>query len=685
MSLAFLWGIRMDRYYGFDLGDAESAVTYLKKNEQMEPKVVPVRESGSFITAYARLRTGELLIGEEACYTPDATERRLRFKSRFLTDPSSARDIRSFAGGVLGELYMSGGLIKGEDCCFYIGCPAGWDRSQRERYREIFENAGFPPVRIISESRAALISACQSRHFQVGYDILSRPVLVVDMGSSTTDFAYISSGREVELQTAGEVALGGGIMDELLLDASVEASPDKDELRRVFEQSPPWRTYCEFAARRLKEKYFADEDYWRDKGCTQTVTVMGKKRLRLELRMNAELADRILEAPAPQLKNRSFHKVFAASLQEIRRSLQEKDREAAGKAGGNTLDKADKSDRSDAADAAAREAANGLGHMPELLFLTGGVSRMPALREWCREAFPEAIVITGAEPEYSVSRGLAYSGRIDEEIRAFRQEVRELVESSVVERIVEEHVEDLFHRTVDTLVEPILRNAAIPVFERWRNGTIRRLSDIDSEMEREIDAWLHSPEAADLLVKPITSWLRPVAYRLEEYTMPICVRHNVPYRALSLTSYLSLAEIDVHVNARDVFAVEELTWMVNTIISILVGLLCGGSGIALISSGIAGIVAGTMLTLLLLFLGREKMESAVMNMDLPGVVRKLVPRGYFESRMEKISGEVKRTCFETMEKDKSEEVSRRMISEISSQIEECLMRMAEVVEIPLGN
>ncbi len=685
MSLAFLWGIRMDRYYGFDLGDAESAVTYLKKNEQMEPKVVPVRESGSFITAYARLRTGELLIGEEACYTPDATERRLRFKSRFLTDPSSARDIRSFAGGVLGELYMSGGLIKGEDCCFYIGCPAGWDRSQRERYREIFENAGFPPVRIISESRAALISACQSRHFQVGYDILSRPVLVVDMGSSTTDFAYISSGREVELQTAGEVALGGGIMDELLLDASVEASPDKDELRRVFEQSPPWRTYCEFAARRLKEKYFADEDYWRDKGCTQTVTVMGKKRLRLELRMNAELADRILEAPAPQLKNRSFHKVFAASLQEIRRSLQEKDREAAGKAGGNTLDKADKSDRSDAADAAARETANGLGHMPELLFLTGGVSRMPALRKWCREAFPEAIVITGAEPEYSVSRGLAYSGRIDEEIRAFRQEVRELVESSVVERIVEEHVEDLFHRTVDTLVEPILRNAAIPVFERWRNGSIRRLSDIDSEMEREIDAWLHSPEAADLLVKPITSWLRPVAYRLEEYTMPICVRHNVPYRALSLTSYLSLAEIDVHVNARDVFAVEELTWMVNTIISILVGLLCGGSGIALISSGIAGIVAGTMLTLLLLFLGREKMESAVMNMDLPGVVRKLVPRGYFESRMEKISGEVKRTCFETMEKDKSEEVSRRMISEISSQIEECLMRMAEVVEIPLGN
>ena len=681
----------MDRYYGFDLGDAESAVTYLKKDEKGEPNVVPVREAGSFITAYARLRTGELLIGEEACYTPDATERRLRFKSRFLTDPSSARDIKSFAGGVLGELYMSGGLIKGEDCCFYIGCPAGWDRAQRERYREIFEAAGYPPVRVISESRAALISACQSRHFQVGYDILSRPVLVVDMGSSTTDFAYISSGREIELQTAGEVALGGGIMDELLLDASVEASPDREELRRVFDQSPPWRTYCEFAARRLKEKYFSDEEYWSQKGCTQTVTVMGRKRLRLEIKMDAERAKRILESPAPQLAGRSFRHVFSESLQEIRRSLEAQEKASVSKSQQGSEKGFLKEIGKDSGSESAKDVKNatadvpgGHGRLPELLFLTGGVSRMPALREWCREAFPEAIVITGAEPEFSVSRGLAYSGRVDEEIRAFRQEVRDLVDSSTVERIVEEHVEDLFHRTVDTLVEPILRNAAIPVFERWRSGEIRRLSDIDGEMEREIDAWLHSPQAAELLVKPITAWLRPVAYRLEEYTMPICVRHNVPYRALSLTSYLSLAEIDVQINARDVFAVEELTWMVNTIISILVGLMCGGSGIALISSGISGIIAGAMITLLLLFLGREKMESAVMHMDFPGLVRKLVPHGYFESRMGKISGEVKKTCFETLEKDKSEEVSRRMISEISTQIEECLMRMAEVVEIPLG-
>ena len=73
-----------------------------------------------------------------------------------------------------------------------------------------------------------------------------------------------------------------------------------------------------------------------------------------------------------------------------------------------------------------------------------------------------------------------------------------------------------------------------------------------------------------------------------------------------------------------------------------------------------------------------------MHADIPGVMRKLVPHGYFESRLEKISGEVKKTCFEKLEKEKSDEVARRMIAEISGQIEDCLMRMAEVVEIPLG-
>ena len=117
----------MERFFGFDLGDAESAIARLSMEGQKEPEMIRICDEASFITACATLQNGELQIGEKACYNPQAVKRRLRFKSRFLTDPASIRDVKSFAAGVLGELYGNGDLVKNEDCCFYIGCPAGWE------------------------------------------------------------------------------------------------------------------------------------------------------------------------------------------------------------------------------------------------------------------------------------------------------------------------------------------------------------------------------------------------------------------------------------------------------------------------------------------------------------------------------------------------------------------------------
>ena len=107
----------MERFYGFDLGDAESAVTRIIKGEGASPEVIPVREAGSFITAYAMKRDGQLLIGEGACYDPEVLVRRLRFKSRFLTESGARNDIKSFAAGGLEELLLTGDLVRADDQC----------------------------------------------------------------------------------------------------------------------------------------------------------------------------------------------------------------------------------------------------------------------------------------------------------------------------------------------------------------------------------------------------------------------------------------------------------------------------------------------------------------------------------------------------------------------------------------
>ena len=421
----------MDRFFGFDLGDAESAVARLNKEEQVAPEMLTVAGEQSFITAYAQLTSGELLIGEKACYADNVTKRKLRFKSRFLSDRSSSADIKSFAAGVLGELYGSGDLIRNEDCSFYVGCPAGWDRNTREHYREIFESAGYPPARIISESRAAMVSACQSRHLQIGVDILSRPVLVVDIGSSTTDFAYIMGGKEVEMQTAGEVALGGGLMDEILLDESVAASGlAKKKIQSVFTASEPWRTYAEFAARRLKEKYYSDEEYWSTHECRETVVLHYDLPVKLTLRIDSKIADKLVNKKIDKLGGRSFRQVFIASLEEVRDNI--------------------------------------TGAQPELIFLTGGVSRLPAVRDWCTSVFSDAVIISAADPEFSVAKGLAYCGRIDEDMKEFKAELDQFIRSTAVEDIVSNHIHELYKDAVDCLVGPILEEVAMPVFDRWR-------------------------------------------------------------------------------------------------------------------------------------------------------------------------------------------------------------------------
>ncbi len=636
----------MDRFFGFDLGDAESALTRMDKEGQAAPSLIPVDGEESFITAYSAGTDGQIQIGEKACYSGNVIRRGLRFKSRFLTDSGAAEDIRIFSAAVLGLLYADGSLRRDEDCCFYVGCPAGWDSNSRELYREIFEKAGYPPVKIVSESRAALVSACQSRHLQVGYNILSRPVLVVDIGSSTTDFAYICGGHEVEMQTAGEVSLGGGKMDEALLDRALDQSSAGKKLRDVFRESQPWRSYCEFAARRLKEKYYQDEEYWAANPCTQTILVRYGRPLKLTLRMDEQTAAYLTDGKLDNLGGRSFHEEFVSSLEAVARQIS--------------------------------------GQEPELIFLTGGVSRMKAVRQWCRQVFPRAVVISGAQPEFSIAVGLAWSARIDEDMRDFRNELEELRAGRIVEEIVSGQVTELYTSVVSALIGPILENAAQPVFERWRSGEIERLADVDDELEREIGSWLHSEDARNCLRGPVSAWMRPVCAKVEEYTTPICARHHVPYSALSLTSFFAASDLNIRVEARNIFAVDEMTLLIDSVISILVGLICGGGGVALISSGPAGILAGMIVSIVVLFLGRNRMEEALLQAKIPRLLRKTVPRHALRSREESIAARVRDNFRQALDRGDYNEVTAQLVDDISRQIEQCLIKMAQIVEIPLG-
>ena len=694
------------QYWGFDLGDGESAVARVGGGESRFPEIVEVDGKRIVITVWAVMPNGEVRIGDSAARSASAAVRSAaRFKRRFLDAQSDcAALIRDFSARVFESLRGSGAMVGGErNNSVYVGCPAGWDAAARERYLRIFETIGFPSPKVVSESRAVMVGAIQSNSVRDYVDLRTKSVLVVDIGSSTTDFAFIDKGKEREIRTGGEVFLGGGVMDEVLLNACVEASPNAEAVGKVLRESESWRVDCELRARRLKEKYYSLTAAEREEtDCTESVLITYDDPVILDLFMDEKTARRLTDKGCPQLGGRSFREVFCAGLREVRDSIGQ----------------------------------------PELLFLTGGVSRMEEIKSWCLEVFPDTVIYTDAEPEFSVARGLAWCGRIDDDLARFRTDVDALIESNTVESIITQRLSDLYRSVLDSLLDPLMEQAVKPVLLDWKNGDIRRLSDMETVLQDRIKVYLYSESAKECLVEPITGWLLEVSRELEGHTSRICRKYHVPERSLGISSGLSASDFQIleKIDARNVLTGDTLTWtavFVDSVISILVAMLCGGSGIVLISEGPVGMLIGFILSFLVLLvshtMGKKAIDDKLMSVDLPLAIRRLAlsgsrlriegPRlGIFDSlgtgfsrrddgekekkkggthilprirfsdgkgisdkRMQEIRSRVKASC-ETLVGSDSPDLAAlngRMSRDISAQIEQRLKELAEQVEIPL--
>ena len=587
----------MMNYWGFDLGDGESTLARVGSTGVSYPEIVDVDGKKVTITVWAVMRNGEVRIGENAARSAaSAVRSAARFKRRFLDVQSdSAALIRDFSARVFESLRDSGALVGGEKSnSVYVGCPAGWDAENRARYRRIFETIGFPNPKVVSESRAVMVGAIQSNSVRDYVDLRTKSVLVIDIGSSTTDFAYINKGKETEIRTGGEVSLGGGVMDELLLEASVQASGHEEELRQIFSESESWLVDCELHARHLKELYYSRPAEEREEECRDSLLITYDEPVILDLVMNSAVSHRITEEPCPQLNGKSFRSVFTAGLREVRDSIGEEP--------------------------------------PELLFLTGGVSRMEEIRSWCQEVFPKAVIYTDREPEFSVARGLAWCGKIDDELIRFRADVEQLISSSTVEAIVSGRLDDLYRAVLDHLLDPLLEKAVKPVLLDWRNGTITRLSDMEAALQERIKIYLYSEDAKSCLYKPVTNWLFRISEELEPYTSEICRKYHVPDRSLEISSALSASDFHLleKLEAKDVLDGDSLTWtavFVESIISLLIAMLCGGSGVVLVSEGPVGILIGFLVSFVVLLashaMGKKAIDEKIRNANLPLSIRKM--------------------------------------------------------------
>lgn len=568
------------RYIGFDLGDGESAVAVFEHGSGIEPLILPICGTKSLLSAVGML-SGEIVLGERAYTDALADGLSVRFKSRFTTDPAIGGDIVRFARGVMLDLLDSGAVSSADR--FVVGCPAGWNAACRARYRDLLVRAGIAEPQIISESRAAFLYAKYAKTVALDVDILNESALVVDIGSSTLDFAYIVDGRETGIGTFGDTALGGGILDAALLRRAVDRCRDRDAIRAVFRESRSWYSYCEIEARHVKEEYFTRLGAEAAPVVKKQLRICYDGMQKLPLTLDEAECEQLVNTPLTELDGRTFSGAVRSALEDARRIT------------------------------AARP--------PRLLLLTGGASRMPFFRALCQQVFENAVVVSCPEPEFSIAKGLAYAGWIDENLRFFRQAIQEEITDQRVSEMVRQAMPSLLPAVADALCDLILEEAAIPIARQWKEGQIDTLENMNRQIASRMERVLGSPLAQEALAKPLHLWLKDMTVRLQALVDPICDRFEVPRKQMRLDLTASGGQVTLQASHWMDFPV--IGAVLGVMVSVLSALLCGGTGVALIASGPMGLLAGLLIGMVASLLGWPAVSGAISKARIPVPLRRV--------------------------------------------------------------
>lgn len=87
------------------------------------------------------------------------------------------------------------GTCNGQPCRVVIGVPCDWSDEDITEYKKMADEAGLPDVLVFKESQAAVLYARRFMAKGLPDEYLKKGVLMVDIGSSTTDFTYMKGLR----------------------------------------------------------------------------------------------------------------------------------------------------------------------------------------------------------------------------------------------------------------------------------------------------------------------------------------------------------------------------------------------------------------------------------------------------------------------------------------------------------
>jgi molecular chaperone DnaK (HSP70) len=527
---------------GFDLGHGETAVAKARVESIEPPEMLEVNNKKIQITA---LGWHPDLIGEQALIQAGVTQLKIAFKRKPNNDPDYRKTISKFIEIYYQLLKESKQIEGGETSQFFVGCPSGWSVSDREEYQNLLKESGIPFLSVIPESRAAFMHAKEAG--KLDYDKLKSSVLIVDIGSSTTDFTLVKSLHEIPIDF-GSNALGGSLIDRAIFARTVANHEDKALLERVFEQYPHHQARCELACRKAKEDYFSNEPLYNHPQTFARGFESINEQIYFIPQVNRAIAQEILHQPLPELEGKSWIQSFREAINVAKEKLDQQ------------------------------------GIVPKVVLMTGGASRMKFTRQICEEIFPEPAtqVRPDPEPERCIALGLARVGRWDLRAAAFKQEVNKLFDSKKLKDLIEKHIPELIELLTKPLSDSLIENAVKPSLKDWRNNKIRTLADLETVMKGQAQKWIESENARQIVKKQSVTWFNSkIQPELAEETDPICQRYQIPRSSLRFEEGIDPVMVNPELSIGDAILAETVGFIINVVI----GGGTIGSLIALVTTG----------------------------------------------------------------------------------------------------
>ncbi|MEH2205036.1 MAG: Hsp70 family protein [Nostoc sp.] len=630
---------------GFDLGHGETAVAKAIVESIEPPQMLEINNKKNQITALGWHPKLGYLVGEQALIQAGVTQLTISFKQKPNNDPKYRETISTFVATYYRLLKESKQLAGGESSYFYIGCPSGWSVSDRTEYQKLLQEAGIHQLNVVPESRAAFMQAKEAGKLE--YDKLLASVLIVDIGSSTTDFTLVKSLEEIPIDF-GSNTLGASLIDKAIFARTLANHEQKALLEKVFQEYPHHQARCELACRKAKEDYFSNEQLYSDSESFARGFESINEQIYFIPQVNKLMMEEILNQPLPELENHSWIKSFRDSLKEAKEKLEK------------------------------------LGIVPKLLLMTGGASRMKFTHILCQEIFPEpeTLLRPDPEPERCIAMGLARVGRWDLRAAAFKQEVNKLFTSNQLKGLIERHIPELIASLTKPLADGLIVNAVKPGLKDWQKNKIRTLADLETALIGRAEQWLKSDRAVQIINHQCAFWFsNKIQPDLAAQTDPICRKFQIPRSSLRFEDSIDPTFVNPELQIGDAILAETVAFIVNVVIG-------GGAVASIITLILTGhltwpiaLVYGASVMAAGMELNRKSVQEVIKtNVDVPSWMRSnFLSDKKIENMCEQIKPELEKVLQEQLTANQEAfdklivKVEQGLQNSLSTKVQSCII------------